>query len=53
MMLTAMWGSDYSVAEIGQLCGFEDALYFSRVFKKHFGGSPSVFAKNRDKIHDE
>lgn len=49
LMLTAMWGSDYSVAEIGQLCGFEDALYFSRVFKKHFGISPSAFAKNRGK----
>ena len=48
MMLTAMWSSDYSVAEIGQLCGFEDSLYFSRVFKKHFGCAPSTFAKNRD-----
>ena len=47
MMLTAMWGSDYSVAEIGELCGFEDSLYFSRVFKKHFGCSPSVFAKSK------
>lgn len=48
-MLTAMWSNDYSVAEIGILCGFDDALYFSRVFKKHFGCSPSVFAKNRGK----
>lgn len=47
MMLTAMWSSDYSIAEIGQLCGFEDALYFSRVFKKKFGCSPSEFAKTR------
>lgn len=50
LMLTAMWSSDYSVTEIGELCGFEDSLYFSRVFKKHFGCSPSVFAKNRGKI---
>ena len=48
-MLSALWSNDYSIAEIGQLCGFEDALYFSRVFKKHFGCSPSVFAKNRGK----
>ena len=53
MMLTAMWGSDYSVTEIGQLCGFEDALYFSRVFKKRFGCSPSAFAKNRGKSEQE
>ena len=52
MMLTAMWGSDYSVAEIGQLCGFEDSLYFSRVFKKHFGCAPSMFAKNRGKSEE-
>ncbi|MBR4291613.1 MAG: helix-turn-helix domain-containing protein [Oscillospiraceae bacterium] len=49
MMLTAMWGSDYSIAEIGQLCGFEDALYFSRVFKKHLGCSPTEFAKSRSR----
>jgi AraC-like DNA-binding protein len=46
-MLTTMWTSDYSVGEIGELCGYEDALYFSRVFKKYFGCSPSSFAKNR------
>ncbi len=44
-MLTAMWGSGYSVAEISVLCGYDDALYFSRVFKKHFGCSPTAFAK--------
>ncbi len=44
-MLTAMWGSGYSVAEIGELCGYDDALYFSRVFKKHVGCSPTSFVK--------
>jgi AraC-like DNA-binding protein len=44
-----MWSSDNSVAEIGELCGYEDALYFSRVFKKHFGCAPSTFAKTRGK----
>ncbi len=48
-MLTAMWTKDYSVTEIAQLCGFDDALYFSRVFKKHFGCSPSIFAKRQSK----
>ena len=52
-MLSAMWGNDYSVAEIGRLCGYDDALYFSRVFKKHFGCSPSVFAKNHLKSRTE
>ena len=48
-MLTAMWTKDYSVSEIALLSGFDDALYFSRVFKKHFGCSPSHFAKNKSR----
>lgn len=44
-MLTAMWTNEYSIAEIAEQCGFDDALYFSRVFKKNFGCSPSQFAK--------
>lgn len=48
-MLATTWTTDYSVSEIAVLCGYEDALYFSRVFKKHFGCSPSVFAKNQGK----
>ena len=44
-LLTAMWTNEYSVSEVAQMCGFEDALYFSRVFKKYYGCSPSNFAK--------
>lgn len=46
-LLTAMWTNEYSVAEVAQMCGFDDALYFSRVFKKHFGCSPTNFAKQQ------
>lgn len=49
LMLSAMWSGDYTIAEIGELCGFDDALYFSRVFKKAYGCSPSVFAKSGGK----
>ena len=49
IMLTSMWGNSYTVSEIANHCGFEDALYFSRVFKKTFGCSPSVFAKQKTK----
>ena len=45
-ILSAMSG-DYSVAEVARLCGYDDALYFSRVFKKYFGCSPSAFAKGQ------
>lgn len=47
MMLATMWSNDYTVSEIGRLCGFDDSLYFSRVFKKHFGCAPSAYAKNK------
>lgn len=48
-MLTAMWNNEYSIAEVAEQCGFDDALYFSRVFKKNFGCSPSKFAKSGNK----
>lgn len=47
-LLSAMGSSDYTVAQISRLCGFEDPLYFSRVFRKHFGCSPSAFAKSHE-----
>ena len=34
-----------SIAEVSDACGFYDASYFSRVFKKEFGLSPSYFQK--------
>jgi len=48
-LLTAMWSNEYSMSEIAEMCGFDDALYFSRVFKKHNGISPTGFAKARGK----
>lgn len=33
------------VAEVGWKVGFEDAVYFSKVFKKHFGYAPSQMKK--------
>ena len=34
------------ITEVSDACGFYDASYFSRVFKKEFGLSPSQFQKN-------
>lgn len=39
--------TDHSVAEVAVLAGFSDAKYFSTVFKKHFGESPSRFSRSR------
>jgi AraC-like DNA-binding protein len=36
-------GSTYSVSEIAMLCGFREPLYFSRMFKKKYGLSPSFY----------
>ncbi len=36
-----------SVKSVALLSGFEDALYFSKVFKKEIGTSPSVYIRNR------
>ena len=33
----------YRISEIAQLCGFADAGYFSRVFKKVFGHAPAKY----------
>lgn len=38
--------SRYSVGQIAEACGFAEPLYFSRVFKKYFGISPSEAGKN-------
>lgn len=39
--------SDTPIHEIGRLCGFQDALYFSRAFKQRFGVSPKEWRLNR------
>jgi AraC-like DNA-binding protein len=50
-LLSTMWTSGYAIAEIAQMCGFDNALYFSRVFKKYFGCSPSQFVKTQREIY--
>jgi len=37
--------TDYSVSQVAVLCGIEDSFYFSRLFKKHMGISPSDYRK--------
>ena len=40
--------SSDSVADIALMCGFRDPLYFSRMFKKKYGVSPSLYARLRE-----
>lgn len=48
-LLTPPTAGAYTIGEVAAMCGFDDALYFSRVFKKYFGCSPSVYAKRHAK----
>ena len=36
-------GHGISISEVARECGFRDALYFSRMFRKEFGVSPSQY----------
>lgn len=47
VLLSTMWANEYSISEIAHMCGYEDALYFSRVFKKCCGCSPTDFARKQ------
>ena len=50
-LLSTVWTSGYAIAEIAQMCGFENALYFSRVFKKYYGCSPTQFIRKQRETH--
>ncbi|MBW8323223.1 MAG: response regulator, partial [Prolixibacteraceae bacterium] len=39
--LALMQSREYTVTEVSELCGFASVGYFSTVFKKHFGKSPT------------
>ncbi len=39
--LALMQSRKYTVTEVSELCGFSSVAYFSTVFRKHFGKSPT------------
>ena len=51
-LLSGMWTNEYTITEIAQMCGYDDALYFSRVFKKYYGCAPTNYVKRRKKPKD-
>ncbi len=38
-----------SVTQISELCGYSDPLYFSKVFKKKLGISPTIYIQQKNK----
>ncbi len=43
----------HSVNETAELVGYSDALYFSRLFKKHYGFAPSYLKNERNRAGKE
>ncbi|MDF2804796.1 MAG: transcriptional regulator, AraC family, partial [Anaerocolumna sp.] len=37
----------FSISDVAEKTGFSDGYYFSKVFKKHTGVSPSVYVKTQ------
>ena len=37
--------SDIPISEIAEVCGFSDVYYFSKIFKKEIGETPTLFRK--------
>ncbi len=53
-LLCSAQNTEQNVSQIAYVCGYAEPLYFSRVFKKHFGCSPKNYAqKTRIKPPDE
>lgn len=46
-MLAYGYSDSNNIAEISQLCGFREPLYFSRMFKKKFGVAPSYYLESQ------
>ena len=44
-----LYGDELSLAEIAEKCGIIDSSIFSRVFKKHFGISPSEYKNKKER----
>lgn len=46
-LLCSLNGNEYNITQIAHMCGFDEPLYFSRVFKKEFKCSPINYAKQK------
>ena len=42
---TLLESTSYNITEIANIVGYDNPLYFSRIFKKQIGMSPSEFRK--------
>ena len=47
-LLCSLSQDSNNISNVAIVCGFKDPLYFSRMFKKKYGVSPTDYAKNCD-----
>ena len=52
-LLSTDWTNERAIAEIAQMCGYENPLYFSRVFRKYYGCSPTQFLNQQRQLRSE
>ena len=45
---TMLRSKKYTVAEVSDQMGYSDPKYFTDVFKKHYGITPSAYMKNQE-----
>ena len=45
---TMLRSKKYTVAEVSDQMGYSDPKYFTDVFKKHYGMTPSAYMKNQE-----
>lgn len=47
--MNLMDNTDYNISQVASAVGYDNALYFSRLFHKHTGMAPSDYKKKREK----
>lgn len=45
--LSSAYNDNSNIAEVARMCGFNEPLYFSRMFKKKYGLSPSFYRSDK------
>lgn len=48
-LLTSLDPNSRAISEVAHMCGYDNALYFSRVFKKYHGCSPTQFMSRQNR----
>ena len=43
--MNLLGNTDYSISQVAEAVGYDNALYFSRIFRKYTGMSPSDYKK--------